>query len=221
MTRYVIVPIVEGHGEVTAVPILLRRWLRHRNFHRYFDVDLEGPVRAAGKGALRVAHDADEELGVEHYIEIALLRSPDAIVVILDADDDAPEALGPSLFQRAQSVVPGGFPVAVIVAKREYEAWFLAAFPSSRFRAALTARRYALTRQSLPRGTDVEAIADCKRYVARLIGVKKYEPTIHQPALTEILPFTPGMPRRSPSFGRLLRELNAVMGQVRRRRSGS
>jgi hypothetical protein len=27
MAKYVIVPIVEGHGEVAAVPILLREWL--------------------------------------------------------------------------------------------------------------------------------------------------------------------------------------------------
>ncbi len=218
MTRYVIVPIVEGHGEVRAVPILLRRWLRHRNFHRYFDVDLAGPVRAAGKGALKVAHHTADELGVEHYVEIALLRGPDAIVVILDADEDAPEILGPSLLDRARTVVPGNYPIAVVVAKREYEAWFLAAFPSSRFRAGLTARKYTLTRQSLSPRTDVEAIADCKSYVADLIGVKKYEPTIHQPALTDILPFTSAMIRRSPSFSRLLTELNLLMGQARRRR---
>jgi hypothetical protein len=185
----------------------------------YFDVDLAGPVRAAGKGALKVAHDANDELGVEHYLEIALLRSPDAIVVILDADEDAPETLGPSLLARARSVVPGNFPIAVVVAKREYEAWFLAAFPSARFRDELMGLEYTLARQSLPPRTDVEAIADCKSYVAHLIGVKKYEPTIHQPALTEILPFTSAMTHRSPSFGRLLTELTALMGQVRRRRS--
>ena len=56
MTRYVIVPIVEGHGEVGAVPVLLNRWLRHRNFHRYFEVHVAGPVRASGKGALKVEH---------------------------------------------------------------------------------------------------------------------------------------------------------------------
>src|SRR3954471_11654381 len=95
MTRYVIVPIVEGHGEVGAVPVLLNRWLRHRNFHRYFEVHVAGPVRASGKGALKVEHHADEELGVEHYVEIALLRRPDAILVSLDADADDPRILGP------------------------------------------------------------------------------------------------------------------------------
>ncbi|MGB0067845.1 MAG: hypothetical protein WBQ11_07350 [Isosphaeraceae bacterium] len=36
MTRYVIVPIVEGHGEVQAVPILIQRWLQHRRLHLNF-----------------------------------------------------------------------------------------------------------------------------------------------------------------------------------------
>lgn len=218
MTRYVIVPIVEGHGEVTAVPILIRRWLRQRNFHRFFDVHLAGPVRASGKGALKVSHSADDELGVEHYVEIALLRRPDIILVILDADEDCPQSLGPALLARARRLVPPDYPIGVVIAKREYEAWFLAAFPSSRFRDGLAGRTFTLSRRSLPRGIDVEAIADCKSYVAGLIGVKKYEPTIHQPKLTEILPFTVGMTRRSRSFRKLLKELGKLLARARRRR---
>ena len=162
-----------------------------------------------------MAHDADDELGVEHYVEIALLRRPDAIAVILDADEDAPEVLGPSLLARVRSVVPSNYPVAVVVAKARIRGMVSRRLPGSQFRAGLTARKYTLTRQSLPPRTDVEAIADCKGYVADLIGVKKYEPTIHQPALTEILPFTPAMTRRSPSFGRLLMELNSLIGQAK------
>ncbi len=217
MNRYVIVPIVEGHGEVRAVPTLIRRWLRHRNFHRHFDVHLAGPVRASGKGALKVAHDDDDELGVEHYVEIAMLRQPDAILVILDADNDDPKILGPQLLRRAREQVPADFPICVVLARREYEAWFLAAFPCLRFRNDLEALGFALSRRSLPRGIDVEAIADCKAYVARLIGIRKYEPTTHQQKLTEILPFTQPMCRRSPSFRILLAELESLMARTRRR----
>jgi len=111
MTRYVIVPIVEGHGEVQAVPILIQRWLQHRRFHLNFSLDVKGPVRFSGKGALKVAHNADDELGVEHYIGYALLRRPDAIIVVLDADDDAPASLGPVLLHRARASVPSDFPI--------------------------------------------------------------------------------------------------------------
>ncbi|MGB2609828.1 MAG: hypothetical protein WBC80_12700, partial [Isosphaeraceae bacterium] len=78
---------------------------------------------------------------------------------------------------------------------------------------------YVLSRRTLPRGTEVETIANCKAYVARLIGIPKYEPTTHQPALTGILPFTQAMCRRSPSFARLLAELDSLMQRVRRHRS--
>ncbi len=149
MPRYAIVPIVEGHGEVHAVPILLRRWLASRRYHN-FEVDVAGPVRAAGRGALTVTHDAENELGVEHYVEIALLRQPDAVLVLLDADEECPMVLGQDLLQRALTVVPRSYPVGVVVAKREYEAWFLAAFASSRFRNELTNLQFTLRADRFP-----------------------------------------------------------------------
>src|SRR5271157_105578 len=96
---------------------------------------------------------------------------------------------------------------------------FLSAFPSPVFRANLEASGYVLSCRTLPRGTDVETVANCKAYVVRLIGIPKYEPTTHQPALTGILPFNQAMCRRSPSFARLLTELDSLMQRVRRHRS--
>ncbi len=217
MAKYVIVPIVEGHGEVHAVPILLRRWLSSRHYHNV-EVDVGGPVRASGKGALTVSHDGENELGVEHYVEIALLRQPDAVFVLADADEECPMILGHDLLQRALTVVPRAYPVGVVVAKREYEAWFLVAFASSRFRDELTKLGFILNHRSLPRGIRVEEVADCKKYVANLIGLKKYEETIHQAQLTEILPFTRAMTRRSRSFRKLLKELDSLLIQARKRR---
>jgi hypothetical protein len=117
MARYVVVPIVEGHGEVTSVPILLRRWLSFRHY-RNVEVHVEGPVRAAGVGALTVAHDSEHELGVEHYVEIALLRQPDVILVLLDADKKCPKTVAPELLARARTYVPSDYPIGVVIAKR-------------------------------------------------------------------------------------------------------
>jgi Domain of unknown function (DUF4276) len=217
MAKCVIVPIVEGHGEVGAVPILLKSWRRFRRY-RNVEVDVAGPVRASGKGSIRRSHDNANELGIEYYVKIALLRRPDVILVLLDADDDCPKTLGPELLARARACIAPCFPIGVVVAKREYEAWFLAAFSSLRFRQELERRRFEPARRSLPPGTNVEEIADCKRYLSGLIGVK-YEPAIHQPALTEMLPFSPGMSRRSRSFRKLLKELQSIVVQARRRSS--
>lgn len=222
MAKYVIVPIVEGHGEVAAVPTLLKRWLRFRRY-RNVEVDVAGPVRAAGKGAIKVTHDRENELGVEYYLEIALRRRPlpDAVLVLLDADADCPSTLAPSLLARARTMVPADFPVGVVIAKREYEAWFLAAFPSTQFRQALTDQGFRLTRRSLPRGMDIEEVADAKGRIADLIGLAKYEETSHQDALTQILPSTPGMTRRSRSFRKLLKELDELLMRARRRRAAT
>ncbi len=171
MAKYVIVPIVEGRGEVEAVPILLRSWLRFRRY-RNAEIDLDGPIWAGGKGNIEVAHDPILGRGVEHYVRLAILRQPDVILILLDADEECPRALAAGLLARARILVPFDYPIGVVVAKREYEAWFLAAFPSIRFRRELMElgkkRNFHLTRQSLPRGIDIEGIADRKKYVAGL-----------------------------------------------------
>lgn len=45
MRRYTIVPIVEGHGEVYAVPIILRRWFDFRRFRNFDTPDLDEEER--------------------------------------------------------------------------------------------------------------------------------------------------------------------------------
>src|SRR5258707_799345 len=104
MPKYTIVPIVEGHGELEAVPLLIRRWLKFRRFTN-FDVEIGGPVRASGKGALTVVYEEADDLGVEHFVRYAKQRKPDAILVLLDADTDCPAVLGASLLSRAKAVV--------------------------------------------------------------------------------------------------------------------
>jgi hypothetical protein len=219
MAKYAIVPIVEGRGEVDAVPILLRAWLR---FGRYRNVEVhpDGPVFANGKGSIAAPHDGILGRGVEHYVRLALLRQPqpDIILVLLDADRDCPRVLAPALLARARTMATAEFPIGVVIANKEYEAWFLAAFASAKFRRALEEQGFHLRQRSLPREMDVEAIVDCKARIETLIDVR-YKPAKHQPALTQLLPFTPGMTRRSRSFRELLKELHDLLMKARRRRS--
>ena len=212
---YTIVPIVEGFGDLFAVPILIQGWLRHRRYQRNVKLDVQGPVRASGVDALKVPHDETNELGVEYYVAVAYLRRPDVILVILDADNECPKRLGGSLLARAKAVLPPDYPVGVVVANRESEAWFLAAFPCISYRSSLRDLGFTLTRQTLPQGMNVETIADCKGAVARLIGVP-CEPTIHQAKLTGPLPFTVGTLRRSRSLRKLLKELESLLVQAHR-----
>lgn len=212
--RYVILAIVEGHGEERAVPALLRRWFKSRRFHNFETPDLA--IRAPGSGALKCAHEAEEDLGIESYIEIAAAQRPDGILVLLDADDEcfvrkaaSRPGLGPELHRRAREVA-SHIPIEVVVANREYEAWFL---------AGLTALRQAgkvPVGQGVPRGS-VETLRDCKGSLRGLLG-RPYEETTDQPDLTGALPFTPGMCGRSPSYGKLMRALDALARAARLRR---
>jgi len=90
--RAAIVPIVEGHSEVKSVPVLMRRFLYQ---HGIYDVVIEKPIRVKRQQVIK-------EGQLERAIRQALLRpNCRAIVIILDADDDCPKELAPSLLERA------------------------------------------------------------------------------------------------------------------------
>jgi hypothetical protein len=206
---YLILAIVEGHGEQKAVPLLLRRWFQHRRFRNFETRDLA--IRASGAGALKCPYDPIQGNGIEYYVEMAAREQPDGILVMLDADDECQErakdrrrlGLGPELLQRARSIAPH-VPIEVVVANREYEVWFLAALD--------TLRRTG----SLPRGkrweksiSDIESIRDCKKPLTHLLG-RPYEEATDQTDFTSVLPFTATIARRSRSYRKLMDALQAL-----------
>ena len=122
--------IVEGQGEVKALPILL---------HRIAQVELPGrvlvvpePVRI-GRGALIRSEDSELERTLDLVARKMRSHRPDGVglLLLLDSDDDVPCELGPQLLERARRV-RGDLPLSVVCACREYEAWFLAAAASLR-----------------------------------------------------------------------------------------
>ncbi|MCB5285391.1 MAG: DUF4276 family protein [Candidatus Cloacimonetes bacterium] len=207
-----IVPVVEGFGEERAVPCLIRRWLYHRRFDKYFEVtDLA--VNAKGCGKLKAAYDSQRHIGIEHYIEAAVRIRPDAILVIVDADDEClkrgrDNGLGPVLLARARAVA-SHIPLAVVVANREYEAWFLASLTSIRQAQLLPAGN------RIPGELEPEAHAGCKRLIADLLSCP-YEETTHQLQLTGALSLAAGVQRRSPSYAKLMRDLDRLVCETRR-----
>lgn len=189
-----IYPIVEGHGEVSAVRVLLQRVASEicdRN-----DVDVLHPHRVP-RGRM-VAQDARElqravQLG---RLKIAQTGMPGIIMVLLDADDDCPAELGPRLLgQISRPDVAAG----VVVAKREYEAWFLA--------GARSLRRHHAVSNAAVAPADPEAIRGAKQYLERhvLVPGAVYRPTVDQPALTACLGLDEA--RAASSFDKLCRDL--------------
>lgn len=63
---------------------------------------------------------------LEQAVRLTIKRRKNvgAVLVLLDADDDCPAMLGRQLLARARKV-RADIPVAVVFAKRKFEAWFL------------------------------------------------------------------------------------------------
>ncbi len=163
--------IVEGHGEVDAVRVLLRRWLSH--IGRTHEYQVLEPVRT-GVDKLKNPLDDQRQQGIEYAVRAAVRQRPDVLLVMLDADKEcvlpARPPLGPTLLRRARSVA-AHVDIAVVVADPEYEAWFLRHAPSV-----------------FPDTTEPQPVKrDCKGVVTGLLG-QKYLEAVHQAQLTKALP---------------------------------
>ncbi|MFO0590902.1 MAG: DUF4276 family protein [Polyangiaceae bacterium] len=205
--------IVEGPGELRAAPLLVQRWLQRkqrREAARYaWSVDA---VVAHGCDRIKHPPDPRRPLGVERFVAAAIGKGAHGVLVLIDADDEAPAELESSLLQRAQAAARRGttrVPVGVAVANREYEAWLLADLWTLR-RAGLfppANRLESLVSPEVPR--------DCKALVRQLLG-RAYEAPLHQPMLTAALSYNRGSRRRSPSFHRLSHVLVKLLREARR-----
>ena len=119
-----IIAIVEGDGEVEAVPALIRRI--HAEVAPEVPLEVGRPVRVRRN---RVLQDGE----LERYVGLAanLAGADGCILVLLDANGDCPANLGPDILQRARTARPDRR-VEAVVAKCEYESWFIAAIDSLR-----------------------------------------------------------------------------------------
>jgi len=81
MTLY---PIVEGHGEVEAAPVLLRRLFAEAQCHA---IEVGRPIR-------RTQSQLRSEKGIQDGVQLAFLQ-PDcaAVVILFDGEDDCPKEL--------------------------------------------------------------------------------------------------------------------------------
>ena len=186
-------PVVEGHGEVEAVPILLRRLIDEAGA---WQIGVGRPVR-------RTRHQLVHEPELTRSIRIAL-EQPEcgAIIILFDGDDDCPAELGPRL-QRIASQTAGGTPCEVVLAHREYEAWFLAGFDS------LRGHKMILDHAETPR--DPERPRDAKgRFEKIMRPDTSYVERVDQPKFTALFD-VPGARLRSRSFRKLTKSFGSLL----------
>ncbi len=160
-------PIVEGDGEVGAVPILLRRLVAAA---KAYPLDVNLPIR-------RSRTDLVREDGVRDAIRLAR-KKPDcaAILIMFDSDDDCPKGLAPEVQTWAQAAA-SPIPCYVVMATREYEAWFLATIESLQEARGIRADAISHPDPESPRGAKEELRK-------RMTPNRKYTEKADQPALT-------------------------------------
>lgn len=195
-----IASIVEGDGEVQALPVLLRR----------LAAMIDPAVAVEAHPPIRLPRTKVHVLDAyERCIELASRRvagNAGGVLVLLDVDDDCAATLGAELCCRAEAQRPDVH-VAVVLAVRELEAWFLAGATSIAGRRGLP--------EDLEVPEEPEAIRGAKEWLQRhRTDGFAHGPTVDQPALAAVV--DPELVRsRSPSFDELWREVAGLLAAAR------
>ena len=182
--------VVEGKGEVKAVPILIRR-VAAIHCPELVPV-ITTPIRFPRNKVFKAGE-------LEHAVGIAVrsIGRQGAILVILDSDNDCPAKLAPTLLHRISPVFRN-IPIAVVLAKHEFEAWFLAAAESLRGQRGL--------KDNIDSPNDPEAIRDAKGWLSkRMEDSRTYRETRDQPALAAL--FDMEQARQTDSFDKCYRDI--------------
>lgn len=189
MTR-IVASVVEGHGEVKALPALLRRIAYGAGI---YEIDVRPPHRL-GCDQMRSTKVRD---AVRIQRASLVERGGVGVVVVLyDSDDDDPTEC-----VEATRAALEGQEAVVAVAVREYEAWFLAGIESL--------RRHKEVLDDASYSKDPEAKRGAKEALQEQM-TGKYIETRHQDAFSSILDLD-ATARRSPSFARFREQLLAAL----------
>lgn len=195
-----IVPIVEGDGEVAALPVLLRRlneWKRPGTA-----IDISHPIRVRKDRFLR----RDEEFS--RHVQLACLKANvgGLVLILLDADDDCPAVESENIRTRALRV-NNTREFAVIMPNREYEAWFIAAAPS------LSGRRGFELANNDNSHLVPETKRDAKGWIRERMGSDGYRETRDQAAFSAHLDLEMAF-QNSRSFRKLCKEFGKFSARI-------
>jgi hypothetical protein len=186
--------VVEGHGDRQAVPLLVRRIAAE--LCAVHDIEVQSPLRVPRDRLLKPGE-------IERAVSFAGARvAPDGgVLIVIDADDDCPAELGPALLGRARTA-RSDVEIAVVIAKREYESWLIAAAPS------LAGARGLPPELETP--DDPEGIRGAKEWLRRRMGSgRTYSETTDQAALTARIDLDAA--QVAPSFRRCVREVTRLV----------
>ena len=180
-----IIPIVEGYGEVDSVGILLRRLQSECGIYGF---QIGRPLR-------RKRDELTREEGLRRSVGLARQQDGCAgILVLFDGDDDCPRDWGPRVQEWARREARD-IPCEVVMAWREYEAWFLADVPH------LLSGAVGHNDPERPRGA--------KEALAELMSLESYDEVVDQPRFTARFNMAAAH-RRCRSFRRMARAFSRL-----------
>ncbi len=191
--------IVEGESEVETVPLLIRRI--DANLYPELPIIVPPPIR-------RPRNKVVKENELERAVEFVArqIGGEGAIFIILDSDDDCPAELGPELLHRA-SQTRSDLPIAVVLAKQEFEAWFLASAESLRGKRGL--------KSDINSPNNPEAIRGAKEWLyQRMQTGNTYSETSDQPALAAL--FDIEKARQADSFDKCYRDIVWLLEELQK-----
>lgn len=183
--------IVEGDGEVQALPVLLRRlgtW-------RTPDV----PARILPPARVYKDRFLNKSEEFNRHLKLASAKCGELgwILILLDADDDCPATKGGEILVRAKAVAPHRR-IAVVLANREFEAWFIAAA------ASLDGKRH-LHCEAEDFTAEAERPRNAKGWLSKRMGNHVYGEMTDQPAFAQTMDLAMAFDR-SRSFRKLCTE---------------
>jgi len=138
---------------------------------------------------------------LERAVRFAKIQVADCVpFVLIDADEDCPAELGPALTARARAIDPSA---AVVIAKWEFEAWFIASIES------LSGQHGLQGGLAVP--ANLEEISGAKEWLSSHMvnPANAYAPTVDQPSFANDFDFDLAR-AHSPSFDKFLREADRV-----------
>ena len=162
-----IASIVEGDGEVAALPVLMRRLASE--WRTLVSVDPLQPIRVRRDRFI----NKEEEFRRQLLLAAAKSGADGWILIVLDADDDCPAELGRTIYERAQQYVAHRR-LSVVLANREFEAWFIAAA-----RSLHGVRGFSLTEEE---AIQAEISRDAKGWIRERMQGGSYSAILDQPA---------------------------------------
>ena len=195
-----IVPVVEGDGDVAALPGLLGRILLEM-YNRSDVLVAQGKtmvVNANGRSTL--------ENRLEKFIQYAQYKPEcDAILVLLDTDGDCPVSLAQGLLRRCEKLGLN-CPVEIVCAHRCYESWFLASLDTIKGQRGISDT--AVLSQA------AEDVSSPKQWLTDQMPTgQAYKETIHQASLSRSIDIGTAH-RNSRSFRRLCHALEQLLAHA-------